>query len=146
MMEGTPRFIGDKAGSLLHPSACHYDSMGFFILPLAATLLYLIYRIIQWRLRLARVRRSLPAIGLVISPFHMLRRLYPSKYQRWSPHWQFQRAKHYDNLGTDIVPTISLFGDDIYYVADADAVVELATNVARFPKNLKLYGILSPSP
>ena len=34
---------------------------------------------------------------------------------------------------------VCLFGNDMVYVCDAEGVVEIAMNVTRFPKDLKLY-------
>ena len=110
-----------------------------FVLPI----LWLIYRVLEWRLRIARFRRTMPIVfPLVFEPFFIVRRFIPKKWQKFYPDWQFQDRKIFkESVGCDIIPMICLFGNDMIYIADADAVVEIATNVNRFPKDLKLYRI-----
>lgn len=105
-------------------------------------LVWLLYRILQWRKRLARVRKTMPAYGLVIEPYSLLRRFVPRKWLKFHPDWQFQDRRSFDSLGTNIVPMVSLFGNDSFYVSDPEAVVEIFTNQTRFPKDLKLYGMI----
>ena len=109
------------------------------LLLLLFPLLWLLYRIIRWRVRISRMRRTMPVVPVLVAPYALLRRLVPKSWQTYHADWQFQDRRTYDNLGTDIVPLICLFGNDTVYVADADAVVEIATNITRFPKDLKLY-------
>ena len=110
------------------------------ILSIAAALfVWLLYRVVIWRLRVARVGRTMPVVPVLCEPYTLLRHFIPTKWQTYHADWQFQGRKAYDNLGTDIVPLICLFGKDLVYIADADAVIEIATNVTRFPKDLKLY-------
>ena len=104
-------------------------------------LLWLLYRIIRWRIRISRMRRIMPAAAALSPPYSLLRRFIPQSWQTYHADWQFQDRRTYDNFGTDIVPLICLFGKDTIYVADADAVVEIATNINRFPKDLKLYSL-----
>lgn len=40
-----------------------------------------------------------------------------------------------------MIVLVVLFGNDVIYVSDPEAVVEISNDVARFPKDLRLYGI-----
>jgi hypothetical protein len=102
---------------------------------------YLLYRVIQWRLRLAKVRRTMPAVGVISEPWAIWRRFWPGKWQTYHNEWQFQDRKTFDNHGSDILPLICLFGKDVYYLFDADAIVEVSMDAVRFPKDLELYRI-----
>jgi hypothetical protein len=103
--------------------------------------LWLLYRIIRWRIRVSRMRRIMPAAAALAPPYSLLRRFIPKSWQTYHVDWQFQDRRTYDNFGTDIVPLVCLFEKDTIYVADADAVVEIATNINRFPKDLQLYSL-----
>jgi hypothetical protein len=83
----------------------------------------------------------MPVFPVLLEPYTVYRHLIPRKWQTFHRDWQFQDRETFDKLGTNIVPLVSLFGNDFIYVSDADAVVEMATNINRFPKDLKLYGI-----
>lgn len=96
-------------------------------------------RIIQWRVRITKIRRTMPVVPVLVDPYSLVRRLFPKKWQTYHRNWQFQERKAYDNLCIDIIPLICLFGNDIVYVSDADAVVEIAMNTQYYPKDLKLY-------
>lgn len=123
---------------LIHPSP-PLKTMNFLLI-LIFPLLWLLYRIVRWRVRVSQMRRTMPVVPLLVEPYSLLRLLVPKSWQTYHSGWQFQDRRKYDNLGTDIVPLLCLFGNDTVYVADADAVVEIATNINRFPKDLKLYG------
>ena len=41
---------------------------------------------------------------------------------------------------------VCLFGNDSFYVSDPEAVVEIFMNQTRFPKDLKLYGMVPVPP
>jgi hypothetical protein len=108
---------------------------------IAAALLYLLflcYWVVQWRIRLARVRKTMPAIALIFGPYWTPRRFIPKKYQTFYPDWHFESRGKY-NFGTGIIPLISLFGGDAIYVSDADGIVELSTDTVRFPKDPQTY-------
>lgn len=106
---------------------------------LLITFFWLAYRILEWRQRVSRVRRTMPVVPLILNPYSLLRLMFPRKWQAYHADWQFQELRNFNNLGTDMVPLICLFGFDMIYVSDADAVVEIAMNINRFPKDLKLY-------
>ena len=106
---------------------------------LLSPLVWLVYRIIEWQQRLALVRKTMPAYGLWIEPYSLLRRLVPTRWQTFFPDWQFQQRRKFDSLGTNIIPIVSLFGKDSFYISDPEAVVEIYSNQTRFPKDLKLY-------
>jgi hypothetical protein len=84
----------------------------------------------------------MPVIPLLLDPYLLVRRLIPKRYQRYHSDWQFYNRKEFNDLGTDIIPLVSLFGSDVIFLANADAVVEVATNPQRFPKALKLYSAI----
>ena len=111
---------------------------------LLSPLVWLVYRIIEWQQRLARVRKTMPAYGLWIEPYSLLRRLVPTRWQTFFPDWQFQERRKFDSLGTNIIPIVSLFGKDSFYISDPEAVVEIYSNQTRFPKDLKLYSTFPP--
>ena len=100
----------------------------------------LFYRIFQWRLRISRIRRTMPVIPVLVPPYSLVRLLWPERYQTYHGNWQFHGRRNYDNLGTGIVPLVPLLGNELVYVADAEAVVEMSTNPSRYPKDLRLYG------
>jgi hypothetical protein len=116
------------------------DRMNSLFILLLAALIWLLYRIVLWRIRIDRMRRIMPVVPIIVQPYSLVRLLIPKRWQKYHSNWQFQERMNYDNLGTDIVPLICLFGNDIVYVADANAVVEMSTNTTRYPKDLKLYG------
>jgi hypothetical protein len=111
---------------------------------LLSPLVWLVYRIIEWQQRLARVRKTMPAYGLFIEPYSLLRRLVPTRWQTFFPNWQFQQRRKFNSLGTNIIPMVCLFGKDSFYISDPEAVVEIYSNQTRFPKDLKLYGMVPP--
>ena len=113
-----------------------------FILLLLLVTLWIAHRVIRWRFRIARIRRTMPVIPVIIQPFAVIRKFWPQKWQTWHNDWQFQRRKQYHDLGTGMVPLIALFGLDSVYISDADVVAEISSvaNAARFPKDVKLYG------
>jgi hypothetical protein len=115
------------------------------VLLLYSSGLYLVYRIIRWRRRIAKIQRTMPVVALFVEPWSLLRLLVPRRFQTYHNDWQFAERKKPTKFGTDIIPLITLFGYDSIYVADADAVVEIATNEKRFPKDLRLYGIILSS-
>jgi cytochrome P450 len=106
---------------------------------LLSFVVFLVYRVVQWRLRLARVRRTMPAVGVISEPWAIWRRFWPKKWQAYNNEWQFQQRKSFDSHGSDILPLICLFGKDVYYLFDADAIVEASMDAVRFPKDLVLY-------
>lgn len=107
-----------------------------FLLPV----IWLCQQVFRWRARVAKLRRTMPVAALIIEPYALIRRFIPYRFQKYHPEWLFHNRKEYDYDGPCIFGVISLLGNDKIYVADADAVVEIATNVTRFPKDLKLYG------
>ena len=80
----------------------------------------------------------MPVVPVVVASYALVRRLLPKKWQTYHADWQFQERKTYDNLSTDIIPLICLFGSDTIYVSDANAIVEMAMNI-NYPKDLRLY-------
>jgi hypothetical protein len=114
-----------------------------FFLTLLIFVLWLCYRILQWRFRIARMRRTMPVIPVLIHPFSLLRKFIPQEWQTWHNDWQFQRRKDYDDLGIGMVPFIALIGLDSVYISDTEVVAEMSStaNAARFPKDVKLYGL-----
>jgi hypothetical protein len=108
---------------------------------LFSPLVWLVYRIVEWQQRLARVRQTMPAYGLWLEPYSLLRRLVPKQWLKFHPDWQFQDRRTFDSLGTNIIPIVCLFGHDSFYISDPEAVVEIYSNMTRFPKDLKLYGM-----
>ena len=113
--------------------------MNRFLYLLLFVVSWLSYRVIQWRLRVIRVKRTLPVVPIVLHPWNMLRMFWPKKWQRYTPDWCFQLRKEYENHGTNITALIPLFGRDVWYVANAEAIVEMASNPNRYPKDLSLY-------
>jgi hypothetical protein len=101
---------------------------------------WLVHRIVQWRLRIVRIGRTMAVVPLVFDPYRLERLLVPKRWQKYHSNWQFERRKEFDGFGTGVLPLICLFGRDIFFVSDADAIVEMATNPIGFPKDLKLYG------
>lgn len=81
----------------------------------------------------------MPVVPVLITPYALVRRLLPKKWQTYHADWQFQERKTFDNLSTDIIPLVCLFGIDLVYVSDADAIVEMAMNIQNYPKDLRLY-------
>jgi hypothetical protein len=114
--------------------------MNSLLLLFYSIFLYLVYRVVKWRRRIAKIRRTMPVVPLLLGPWSLFRLLIPRRFQKYHGDWQFQNRGNHQNFGTDITPLIPLFGYDSIYVADADAVVEIATNERRFPKDLRLYG------
>jgi hypothetical protein len=115
--------------------------MNSIVILLYSCIVYLVYRVVQWRRRIARIQRTMPVVPLIVKPWNLLRMIIPRRFQTWHGDWQFQNRKNGHRFDTDITPLVPLFGHDTIYVADADAVVEIATNERRFPKDLRLYGI-----
>ena len=103
-------------------------------------LIALFIRVLKWRIRIARVRRTTRVVPVLLPSWSILRAIWPRKYQTYHNDWQFQLRKHYGSDGRNILALISLFGDDAFFVANADAIVEISSNPSRFPKDAKLYG------
>ena len=103
---------------------------------------WFLWRIVRWRIRIARVGKTMPVIPVLIHPFSTVRRLIPEGWQQYHYNWQFRRRREYDSLGTNMIPLISLFGLDSVYISDPDVVAEISAsqNATRFPKDVKLYG------
>lgn len=101
---------------------------------------YVCHRIVQWIIRIIRIKKTMPVIPVLIHPWSILRLAWPRRYQAWHKDWQFHQRRHFRNLGTYITPLISLFGNDAIYVADAEAIVEISRDSTRFPKDLRVYG------
>ena len=104
-----------------------------------------IYQFIQWRLRIHKWRLLVPATGALVGQFHVVRRFIPSKYQRFHYDWPFHHSSQHKSLSSayanrDIFVIVPLFGVDIVYVANAEAINEILSNPGRFPKNLEQYG------
>lgn len=100
-------------------------------------------RVVNWYLRIVRVRRTMSVVPVLLPSWSLLRAFWPRKYQTYHNDWQFQLRKSYNSFGTNIVALIALFGDDVFFIADANAVVEVSTNPERFPKDSKLYSKFS---
>ena len=115
--------------------------MKSLIVLLLSLAFWLTFRIIAWRLRVTRIRRTMPVIPTLFDPYQLVRMFIPKRLQRYHSDWQFQQRKQFNDLGTGLVPLIPLFGLDVLYVSDADAILEMATNPNRFRKDLKLYSL-----
>jgi hypothetical protein len=103
-------------------------------------LLLLAHRIIAWRQRSAFMRKSMPVVTLLLEPHSVLRRFIPQKWQTWHDDWMFQNRELAKDCNTGFIPVICLFGHDLLYVSDVDAIVEIASSPLRFPKDLRVYG------
>jgi hypothetical protein len=80
-------------------------------------------------------------------PWGLFRLLTPSRYQTYHTDWQFQGIKGVSRYSDSrIMRLVSLFGVDAVYVANPEAIVEIATNPTRYPKAVELYGNSSLSP
>jgi hypothetical protein len=100
---------------------------------------WLCHRILAWRIRIRRVRESMPAVPLIIPPFAIIRHFIPQQFQTYPPHWLVQDVKCRVKFDTDIVPMICLFGRDVFLVANPEAISEIVGNVTRFPKDMEQY-------
>jgi hypothetical protein len=120
---------------LSHPSIM--KSPLLVLLPLV----YLVYRVVEWRRRIAQFRLTMHAIPVLVPPWSVWRMVWPRKWQTHHLDWQILGHRTFNNLGNNLIPLVSLFGNDIIFVSDADAIKEIATNEIRFPKDLRLYGI-----
>jgi hypothetical protein len=101
---------------------------------------YLVYRVVEWRRRIARFRLTMHVIPILVPPWSVWRMFWPRKWQTYHLDWQILGHRTFNNLGNNLIPLVSLFGNDIIFVSDADAITEVATNEIRFPKDLRLYG------
>jgi hypothetical protein len=81
----------------------------------------------------------MPVVPLIIQPFAIIRHFLPQRFQTYHPHWLVQDVKCRVKFETDILPMICLFGRDVYFVANPEAISEVSGNVARFPKDLEQY-------
>jgi len=115
--------------------------MNAFLTLLLLFLIFLTYRIIQWRQRLSRIRKTLPAIPVLYQVGSVGRIFFPVRWQKWHNDWQFQNRHKFDDLGCNITPFVSLFGLDSVYISNPDAIIEIATSTTRFVKAIELYGI-----
>jgi hypothetical protein len=100
----------------------------------------LCWRIVQWRLRVASMSKQLPVVALFMDPHVVLRNFIPSRWQSWNGNWCFQNRQLAKDYNPELLPVVSLFGRDMIYVSDVDAVAEIASSPLRFPKDLRLYG------
>ena len=108
---------------------------------LVAFLAWPLYRLLEWRRRLSHIRRTLPAIGILLHHGAVLRMLFPTKWQTYHLDWQFQNRKEFEfsEEGPGFLALVPLFGDVTVFCFDAEAIMEVSSNPARFPKDLKLY-------
>lgn len=120
-----------------------FASMDTLRLVVLSFALWLTYRIIDWQIRLHRLRKSLPAVGVILQPWSLLRMCFPKQWQTYHADWQFQNRKQlkFNSQGPDFVALVPLFGNIVIYCYDADGICEIATNPTRFPKDLKLYSM-----
>jgi hypothetical protein len=88
------------------------------------------------------MRRAFHVIPAFCHPWALIRMIIPSRYQTFHSNWQFQgrRVSHYPD--SRIMSLISLFGEDMVYVADPEGIMEVSTNPNKYPKAIELYGIL----
>jgi hypothetical protein len=85
--------------------------------------------------------KQLPVVSLILDPHVLLRRFIPSRWQKWDANWNFQTREVAKDYNPELLPVVSLFGRDMIYVSDVDAVAEISSSPLRFPKDLRLYGI-----
>ena len=105
---------------------------------------WLVYRLIEWQVRLSRMRQTLPAIAVILHHGAVLRMLIPKRWQTVHLDWQFQNRKHFQFSadGPHYLVHVPLFGESTVYCYDAEGIVEITANSARYPKDLKLYSTL----
>jgi hypothetical protein len=114
--------------------------VGYLVFWLLVT--HLIYRFIHWRIRISRYRRTMDAVPVIVHPWALIRRFIPSQWQTFNHDWNFRLRREYTRLfDGDIVVFAALFGLDVVFVANAEAIVEIATNPTKYPKDTKLYGL-----
>ena len=102
--------------------------------------IYLLLRIIYWLLRITRIRQSTYVHPAVCHPWALVRFLLPRRYQSLHSDWQLQRRKYTWYSDSRVMRIVSLFGLDTVYVANPEAILEISTNPARYPKAVELYG------
>ena len=131
-----------RLGNLLRaqlpaPLASHMDSLPIILWLFIS---YFAYRFLRWRLRIAKLRRTMTVIPIVFDSWSILRRLWPKGWQKYHYDWTFHNRGQYGTFQSDIVALIPLFGFNVIYIADADAIAEIAANPVIYPKDLQFYG------
>lgn len=108
-------------------------------------LLFLLLRLTQWALRISRLRRttSMNINPALCHPWAVPRLFCPARFQTFHTDWQFQGV-HKPSKYSDsrVMQMVSLFGEDVVYVADPETIVEISANPTRYPKAVELYGTL----
>src|SRR5579871_2067454 len=125
-------------GNLKMPSFTKTDLL--FLL-LSIFIAHFIYQIVHWRIRVAKFQRTMYVVPVLVSPWALVRRLIPEKWQTLHPDWTFRLRREYSTIfgESDIVAFVALWDLDAVFLANAEAIVEVAINPARYPKDTKLY-------
>jgi hypothetical protein len=108
-----------------------------FIVLLVFASFRFVRRLISWRRRLERVRKTMPAIPVLFPPASIFRNLWPKKWQTYHYDWHTQyRRTMYHNLGSDVFTLVSLFEYDKTFVCNPNAVIEMKiTQAENYPKD-----------
>lgn len=96
-------------------------------------------KIVLWRLRIHRFRKSMPVIPVLFPPGSLNRKLWPKKWQKYHYDWYLHsRRKVYQDLNSDIFAFVSLFEGDSICFRDPNVFMETKVlHASEYPKDLR---------
>lgn len=91
-----------------------------------------LFRVIRWGARIRRIGRSMSVVPVLLPDTSMARFLFPKKWQVFHLDWHHQGGRRiYQNLNSDILALVSLFGRDTIFVSDPYATWEMKVTGAQ---------------
>jgi hypothetical protein len=136
-MDNYVRLTREKLTPLLRYGTIDGRTIGVILLTT------LIAKLVYWKWRVYRFRKSMPVFPVLLPPSSLFRALWPRKWQTFHYSWYLHsnrtgRRTIYEQAGSDVFALVTLFGPDYVCVSDPEVFVEIKVNGAtQYPKDLR---------